>query len=74
MGARWSQQADIPSMNSVFCFARTATEMVEGARELRAAVTRKQAARAKIKVINRSAAGLEEDERVCVASKRRGWC
>ena len=44
--------------------ARTASNMLEGARELRATVTAKRRARAKIKVIKRSAAGLEKDERV----------
>lgn len=43
--------------------ARTATEMVKGARELRAAV-RANSYRATIEVINRSAAGLELDGRM----------
>jgi hypothetical protein len=44
--------------------AHTASEMVEGARELRAAVITKGGRRAKIDVIKRSAAGLEDDERM----------
>ena len=44
-----------------------AGEMIEGARELRAAVKANGDHRPKIEVINRSAAGLEYDERM------RGW-
>ena len=50
-------------MSSASCLARTATEMVKGARELRAAV-RANSYRATIEVINRSAAGLELDGRM----------
>jgi hypothetical protein len=44
--------------------AATAAEMVKGARELRAAVKANGRHRPKIEVINRSAAGLEDDERL----------
>ena len=44
--------------------AFTAADMVEGARELRAAVEATHGRRSKIEVINRSAAGLEDDERM----------
>ena len=44
--------------------AVTAAEMVEGARELRAAVKANGSKRSKIEVINRSATGLEDDERM----------
>jgi hypothetical protein len=47
--------------------ACNAAEMVEGARELRAAVKANGGHRPTIKVINRSAAGLEDDARM------RGW-
>ena len=47
--------------------AATAAEMVEGARELRAAVKANGGRRPTIEVINRNAAGLEYDERM------RGW-
>jgi hypothetical protein len=42
---------------------QTAAEMVNGARELRAAVATNSGPRPKIEIINRSAAGLEDDER-----------
>jgi DNA modification methylase len=45
----------------------TAAEMVEGARELRTIVNARGGRRSTIAVINRSAAGLEDDERL------RGW-
>jgi hypothetical protein len=44
--------------------ALTAAEMVEGTRELRAVVKANGARRSKIEVIHRSAAGLEDDERI----------
>jgi DNA methylase len=47
--------------------AYTAGEMVKGARELRVAVQTNGGHRPKIEVIHRSAAGLEDDERI------RGW-
>ena len=43
--------------------AATAAEMVKGARELRAAV-KSSGRRSRIEVINRSAAGMEDDERI----------
>jgi DNA methylase len=44
--------------------ARTAAEMVEGARNLRATVTGKGGRRSKIEIIKRSAVGLECDDRL----------
>lgn len=44
--------------------ASTAAEMLEGARELRAAVNASGGQRPKIEVLNRSAAGLEDDKRM----------
>jgi hypothetical protein len=43
---------------------RTATDMVEGARNLRATVTGKGVRRSKIEIIKRSAVGLEHDDRL----------
>jgi hypothetical protein len=44
--------------------AQTATTMVRGARELRAAIKANGSGRSKIEIINRSAAGLEHDKRL----------
>ena len=71
MGARWPEQAAddrrIPD-----CLAATATEMVAG----RARAARRRArptAAPTITVMNRSAAGLEDDERLHGLAARRGW-
>jgi hypothetical protein len=47
-----------------YILASIAADMIEGARELRAAVKANGGHRPKVDVINRSAAGLEDDERM----------
>jgi len=57
-----SKQTSINEFRNIL--RATAVEMVEGARELRAVVTANSGHRPKIEVIKRSAAGLEDDERL----------
>ena len=55
-----SKQTSVSEFRNLL--ARTAGDMLEGARELRATVITQKRARAKIKIIKRSAVGLQEDE------------